>query len=69
MERDFDKTVQTFLDLLKGFSGSKPVFSIDYEKKEIVIKRACSGFVKIAVNVDKACTHMTEQGLTFNIFS
>jgi len=66
---NFGTVIQEFLNALEAFTGAKPVFSIDYQKKEVLIITAPSGFVKGLAKNDKANLHLTKEGLTFTLFT
>lgn len=66
--RDFNKTLEKFLNELKKYNGSNPKFSIDFQKEEISIFDAPSGFLKILYSEDKAVCHFHEGKITVKYF-
>ncbi len=67
--KEFDKSIAEFLKLIQSNTGANPVFSLDYEKKCIILKDASSGFLKRLYESDKVCAHLTSEGIKLTYFS
>lgn len=66
--RDFEKTVETFLNELRNFTGAKPVISIDFITKKIIVVDAPSGFLKQLFADSRIVAHLTTKGLSVEYF-
>lgn len=67
--RNFDKSIEEFLLTLQKFKGANPVFSLDYNKKVIILKDAPSGFLKLLLSSDKVCAHLSSKGVEVSYFN
>jgi hypothetical protein len=66
---EFNKTVEKFLGLIENsISGRLVKFSINYNKKAIIIVDAPSGFLKVLYSDDKTCAHLGSDGITLTYF-
>lgn len=63
-----EKILEVFLAELRQSVNPNVEFKIDFSKNKIIITNCPSGFVKQIVNVNGACTHLTKEGLTFELF-
>lgn len=66
---EFDLVVETFVSMLESYSGSNPVFQIDFHGKRIIVKEASSGFIKAMVNYPGSLVTLRGDGLSFQIIN
>ena len=69
MEKDFNKVISRFLETIKNHASANPVFSVDYNKEQIILKDAPSGFLKKLYDDDRLCGHLTDKGIIITYFS
>lgn len=66
----FNTTVQDFLNELTYFKGRAPLFSIDYQRKELMLIDSPSGFIKqLASNGNWALSLVSSKGILLSKFS
>ena len=66
--KEFNKSVEEFLELVKVYEGLSPVFSFDYKKEEIMLKTASSGFLKLLYANSKVCASLGTNGIQIAYF-
>ena len=65
---DIEKSLVKFLEVIKAYTGTSPIFSVDYKKGEIIIKDASSGFLKKLYADERVCAHLTKAGIKVTYF-
>ena len=65
---EFEISVAIFLELLKKYDGRSPEISLNYSKREIYIKDAPCGFMKLLYSNDRVCAHLIKGGIKVEFF-
>jgi hypothetical protein len=63
-----DNTMKLFFAELKAFSHSNITFKVNYEKDQIEIVDAPSGFLRKLYADDKACAHLHDGVIKLSYF-
>ena len=66
--RKFELGVETFLNVLRKYTGATPVISIDFIAEKIIVVDAPSGFIKLLFSDDRVIAHLTREGLVVEYF-
>lgn len=71
-EQKFSENVNLFLDIVKNFNGSTPIFSIQYRdnssrKRGIYVMDCASGFIR-DIQAEGGCTHLSKGALSVDFF-
>lgn len=67
------ENIETILEIftkeLKQFTGAQPTFKIDYEKEEIILVDACSGFLKRLFKNDRILCHLHDGTMSLSYYT
>jgi hypothetical protein len=67
--KDAKQLLVEFLDLIETTTtGNQVQFSVDYQKDEIIITKAPSGFLRFLYQNNKFCAHLRPEGLKVQLF-
>ena len=64
----FETTIEMFLAEVKAFSGNNITFKVNYQKEQIELVEASSGFLRKLYANDKACAHFYDGVITLSYF-
>ena len=62
-------TLATIVEMARQFTGSQPTFKINFEKQQVEITDACSGFLKVLYTTPKVMAHFHNGIISVQFFT